>query len=242
VNTRTLTMARVSRLSLVLAAATAMALSMSYLVSPVQATKPDPLHKVTICHRTHSESNPYVQITVDEASVDGDNGNDHGQGDHLSEHQGPVWYPGAKAAGVYWGDIIPPFYSDGVTLTSYPSLNWNSAGQAIFANGCNGAEEQRGAESDSDPESEAASVPQSGEQAIEAGIGTPAASMPDGAQSLGGSSPVPTIAFSLILLASLGALAAANVKASRNVSSPFERRKPTGRGRGSPLPRLRIHA
>ncbi len=104
----------------------------------VSATKPGDggLHKVTICHRTNAESNPYVQITVDVASVDGDNGNDKGQGDHLLEHTGPVWYPGAKAAGVEWGDIIPPFYDDGATPTGYPSLNWNAAGQAIFYNGC----------------------------------------------------------------------------------------------------------
>jgi hypothetical protein len=42
--------------------------------------------------------------------------------------------------------------------------------------------------------------------------------MPDGAQPLDGSSSLPTIGFSLILLASLGALAFANVKSSRNVS------------------------
>jgi hypothetical protein len=248
VNTRTMTMARVSRLSLVLAAAAALALSMSYLVRPALATQPDPLHKVTICHRTNAETNPYVRITVDEASVDGDNGNDHGKGDHLFEHTGPVWYSGAKADGVTWGDIIPPFYSDGSTLTGYPSLNWDTDGQAIFDNGCNGAEEQSVAgseseaesvaESESEPESVAESESQpesvgesesqpesvgesesaSGEQSEKAGEGTPAASISDGALSLNGSSPLPAIAFSLILLASLGALAYANVKSVRNIS------------------------
>jgi hypothetical protein len=216
VNTRTLAMARVSRTSLVLAATAALALSMTYLVHPALATKPGPLHKVTICHRTHSETNPYVVETVDEASVDGDNGNDHGQGDHLFEHTGPVWYPGAKADGVFWGDIIPPFYSDGSTLTGYPSLNWNADGQAIFDNGCNGAEEQPQEGSESGAEED--SNPASGEQDEKAGEGTPEGSMADGAVALDGSSPLPTIAFSLILLASLGGHAYANVKAVRTNS------------------------
>jgi hypothetical protein len=34
------------------------------------ATQPDPEHKVTICHRTASDSNPYVEITIDEAALD----------------------------------------------------------------------------------------------------------------------------------------------------------------------------
>ena len=41
--------------------------------------------------------------------------------------------------------------------------------------------------------------------------------MADSAQALDGSSPLPTIAFSLILLASLGGLAYANVKSVRNI-------------------------
>src|SRR4029079_7285800 len=128
-----------------------LALATAYLVGPALATKPDPLHQVTICHRTNSVTNPYVQITVDEASVDGKSGNDNGKGDHLLEHLGPVFDVNADPDIAYppphngdqWGDIIPPFYSDGSTLTGYPTLNWfnedgsdNTAGQDIFNAGC----------------------------------------------------------------------------------------------------------
>ena len=81
---------------------------------------------------------------------------------------------------------------------------------------------------ESAPESIAESVPESvgesvaesasGEQSVEAGTGTPAESQPNSALSAIGGSALPTIAFSLILLASLGALAYANVKSVRNIS------------------------
>ena len=82
--------------------------------------------KVTICHRTASETNPYVKITVDADSVDGDLGNDNGQGDHYLEHTGPV-FPAVGADGK-WGDIIPPIA--GV----HNGLNWTAEGQAIYYN------------------------------------------------------------------------------------------------------------
>jgi len=66
-------------------------------------------------------------------------------------------------------------------------------------------------------ESEAESEEASGEQSVEAGTGTPEESTPDGSLFGNGSSPLPTIAFSLILLASLGGLAYANVKSARNL-------------------------
>ena len=113
----------------VLAAIGVIALSAAVVVRPVRAVAD---LKVTICHATDSETNPYVQIKgVDFSSVDG--GPD--VGDHLANHTGPVW-PDRAGDPAKWGDIIPPFYSDGVTLTGLPGLNW-PAGQAIFNNGCN---------------------------------------------------------------------------------------------------------
>lgn len=91
--------------------------------------------KITICHRTDSVTNPYVQITVDPNAADGDTGNDNGQGDHAAEHQGPVPTNETEAqafkdSNIMWGDIIPPH-------DNFPGLNWTAEGQAIYNNGCN---------------------------------------------------------------------------------------------------------
>ncbi len=83
--------------------------------SIASATKPDPGHKVTICHATASASNPYVVISVDIASIVGDSGHGH--------------------SGVNAGDIIPPFEMDGY---SYAGNNWDVDHRAIFDNGCSG--------------------------------------------------------------------------------------------------------
>jgi len=111
------------------------------LIGTVQAvaTPSHPLHRVTICHATNSVSNPYVRLTVDEAAVNGKDGPDNGHGDHLLNHTGPVFDAANPVPG--WGDIIPPFYSDGTTSTGYSSANWDDAGQAFFAAGCGTAEE-----------------------------------------------------------------------------------------------------
>jgi len=78
------------------------------------------------------------------------------------------------------------------------------------------SEEQSVAESEQG--SVAESEEASGEQSVEAGTGTPEESTPDGSLFGNGANPLPTIAFSLILLASLGGLAYANVKTVRNRS------------------------
>ena len=88
--------------------------------SPVLAGPQKGDEKVTICHATGSETNPYVTITVSVNSLK----NGH------SGHTGPVWFPGAKARGVTWGDIIPP----NSVLTS--GQNWTKDGKAICLNRC----------------------------------------------------------------------------------------------------------
>lgn len=56
------------------------------------------------------------------------------------------------------------------------------------------------------------SVAQSAVQSVEAGTGTPAGSIPNTSLDGSGSSPLPTILFSMVLLGSLGGLAYTNVK------------------------------
>ena len=105
----------------------------------------------------------------------------------------------------------------------------------VLSHICHGEEEEQSvaeSEAESVPESVSESVPESvsesvsesvpgseaasGEQSVEAGTGTPAESTPNGALSLNGVGALPTILFSLILLASLGTLAYANVKSVRS--------------------------
>ena len=85
---------------------------------------------VNICHATASNSNPYI---AESPSVQA-NGATEGEltGGH-SNHAGPVWFDGIQVA---WGDIIPPYvYVPNGYI--FPGLNWTTAGQAIFNNGCN---------------------------------------------------------------------------------------------------------
>src|SRR5687767_6292146 len=55
--------------------------------------------RITICHRTASQTNPYVVISPSKMSIVKEAGHD--------SHEGPV-FP-AEGADGKWGDIIPPF-------------------------------------------------------------------------------------------------------------------------------------
>jgi hypothetical protein len=103
--------------------ATGALVASTWAIAAVPAGAVVEVTSVTICHRTNSNSNPYVQITPAVSGVL--NGHDG--------HDGPVWDPTLKAQHIKWGDIIPPFsYSGG----SFAGQNWTEEGQAIWENGC----------------------------------------------------------------------------------------------------------
>lgn len=95
--------------------------------------------KVTICHRTHSVTNPYRRITVARSSVVNANGHQTASHDAYSS----ILYPSGKpvpnvfnksmtytpAPEKKWGDIIPPVDVSNDDLPGNPELNWsNGAG------------------------------------------------------------------------------------------------------------------
>jgi len=97
----------------VLAASAGLAAAALNQAGPVYPIVRDPT-KVWLCHATASETNPYVQVWVDDDSIVKE-----GHGDHPE-------------------DIIPPFdYVEGGVTKHYPGKNWDAAGIAIWRNGCN---------------------------------------------------------------------------------------------------------
>ncbi|WP_138274871.1 InlB B-repeat-containing protein [Rhodoluna limnophila] len=91
-------------------------------------TTPEPDRKVTICHRTHSVTNPYVRITVDYNSVNRPSGHQGHDEIFAGEH--------VFKAGIYkrakdkdWGDIIP---TDPTGLNRWQPLNWSALGEQIY--------------------------------------------------------------------------------------------------------------
>jgi hypothetical protein len=211
------------------AAVSALALSMIWLTGPVLATHVDPTF---VAENVNSCED--LGLTGDGWNL---NAGDVQEGEHtytngdwtititadadlkhfsFSDADPPVLKLAVKAGdGYYLYDYSPggATEDDGIIT---PNNGGNDPGQPqaglshFFI--CFGEAEESVAESEAESVAESAS----GEQSVEAGTGTPEESAPDGALFGVGSSPLPTIAFSLILLASLGGLAYANVRTVRS--------------------------
>lgn len=111
-----------------LIAATALLGSFAAAQSHVAQAAP-PTNKVTICHRTHSVTNPYVRITVSQNSVGSGNGK-HGGASH------DQW-----SNVLFQSKPVPNVFNPAVTYTPSPQKKWgdiiaftDTAGNALTGN------------------------------------------------------------------------------------------------------------
>ena len=90
--------------------------------------------KITICHRTHSTTNPYRKITVKQNAVQNNGHGGHGLPSGSSNPA--VFDPNFSYAAnnKYWGDVIPGGDAEGTPFngTTQIAKNWTTAGKAIF--------------------------------------------------------------------------------------------------------------
>lgn len=162
---------------------------------PTNPGNSNPQEKVTICHATKSQSNPYVKESVNaNGSVSGHAGNSHQDGE----------------------DIIPPFdYNDDDTVKHFDGQNWDTQGQAIFNNDC-----KAGGQGGDEPGGQVttnAQTPGAG-QAVAAGQGqaAPQAVAPQGGVTAGAGGAKVTSAGAIAgLVASIGTVASGLVLAAR---------------------------
>ena len=96
---------------------------------------------VTICHRTNSLTNPYVEITIDPNGILGPGSSSHGPQNTNHNRGTGVFDPdfaypnNAKD----WQDIIPPFdYTLDGSPMSFAGYNYTGAGLDIYQHGCDG--------------------------------------------------------------------------------------------------------
>ena len=114
--------------------------SLFTLLSPMQVGEAAGSAKITICHRTHSVTNPYRMITVSTNAVNKARGHKVHTGGVFVTSSGYYMTDGGSNAKV-WGDIIPGGDSAGISYNGTNSIgyNWTATGKAFFPGGANAA-------------------------------------------------------------------------------------------------------
>src|SRR4051812_27829737 len=89
--------------------------------------------KITICHRTHSTTNPYRKITVNQNAIT----RNHGHGDHVVTNGNPAVFDATFAYASnnkIWGDVVPGGDADGQPFNGATNIaeNWTAAGKGLF--------------------------------------------------------------------------------------------------------------
>ena len=157
-----------------------------------------------------------VYLSPNQGAINNNNGGDvQGYIDDVQSNFKSVPIAGLSGSGTL--DVI-------VTVSTPFELNGGgvlgviaeTSADAVVSNSKSNSVQCSEAESVGESASAEQSVAASGEQSQKAGEGTPEGSQGDTSLLFNGSGPLATIAFSLILLASLGTLAYANVKSVRS--------------------------
>jgi hypothetical protein len=109
-----------------------------FVLTPALTDVASAATKVTICHRTHSTTNPYRKITVSQSAAQNSR---HGGHDLPDGSANPAVYDNTftyASNNKYWGDIIPGSTSGGSALggSNGVALNWDAAGIAAFSTYC----------------------------------------------------------------------------------------------------------
>ena len=125
-------------------------IGLSFLVPPgpnLQAAPNQLSTKVSICHRTHSVTNPYRRITVAKSSVIGGGNSKHGSSNGAHNDYSTGRFPsGRPAVNVFspsytyspapdkkWGDIVPDIdVSGNIIQNGFSGLNYSAEGLAIY--------------------------------------------------------------------------------------------------------------
>jgi hypothetical protein len=242
VNTRTLSVSRTaSRTTLALAAFAAIALALFYIARPVHAGAGFEVdnHQLNDGKTIDSSSFHEDPSACDNGGFDSGvtwhfvlNKYESGDADLYGHFQsagdfGPIDSADRNGNTLFFYVNTP---ADDTLVTNWAILDTQDDDAQLQLSGvCHGgeqsqseaesqAESQDESQAESQDESQAESEQESAEGSNLGNTGTPEGSVSNGAVGENGVSPLPTLVFSLILLASLGGLAFANVKTARNRS------------------------